>query len=88
MNATPIRPDVVIEFDAERELIDYFVAQMKGFIEGAGQPPTGIAICLLGKGTDGKFHTRARSWDTREEITQLETCAVAATLLLQRGMEE
>lgn len=82
----PIRDGVVIAFDTERELIDFFVTQVKRFIDGAGQPPTRIAVALMGKGADEKFHTRANSWDTREETCRTENCGVAATLFLQRAL--
>jgi hypothetical protein len=81
----PISTDAVIAFDTERELIEFFVTHVKGFIDGAGLPPTRVALALMGKGNDGKFHTRAKSWDTREESSRIENCSVAAALFLHRA---
>lgn len=84
----PIRNGVTPELDVERELIDYFAEQVKGFREEHGIPVSRVAIALLGR--DGKkkmVYSRTSSWDTREEASRLELCGAAATLFLQRAME-
>lgn len=83
---TPIREGVSPEFDLERELIDFCQIQINRFKEGAKVPPTRIAVALMGKGDDGKFHSRVNTWDTKEEHCKLENCSAAAALFLDRAI--
>ncbi len=83
----PIRDGVIPALDIEREMIDYLQSQMRQFNEGARQPATRICIALSGKGEDGRFHTRANSWDSREETTTMEHCGLAVMLFTQRALE-
>lgn len=84
----PIRPGVTPELDLEREMIDYLQTQLRRFGESAGNPPTRIAIALMGKGANDKFYTHANSWDAREEVSRIENCGLAATLFMQRAIGE
>lgn len=84
----PIRDGVIPSFDVEREMVDYCQKELRLFIKGAGQPPTRIAVVTMGKGDDGQFHSRANSWDAREQTARVENCGTAAALLLKRATED
>jgi len=84
----PIREGVVPDVDLEREMVDFVQTQLRRFKEDSGQPPTRIAVAIMGKGSNDKFYTRANSWDAREEVTRIENCGLASTLFLQRALED
>lgn len=84
----PIRDGVIPAFDLEREMVDYCQTQIRRFVEGAGNPPSRIAIALMGKNAEGDFHTRVNSWDERKEVTRMENCSMASALFLQRALAD
>jgi hypothetical protein len=82
----PIREGITPEFDLEFELKDFFQRQLNYFRDAAEQPPTRVAVVLMGKGKNGNFHSRVRSWDTEEKVCRLENCSAASALLLHEAI--
>lgn len=68
------------------ELLDFCTTKITGFTEDYDAPPTQIALVLSGD-KDGKRFTDAYSWDAAEKRTKLETCSLAAAVLLKRAIE-
>lgn len=83
---TPIKDGIVPALDIEHELMDFLKVELIKFKKDAGQPPTRIAVAVMGKGNDGRFYTRCNTWDTKEETCRTENCGLAATLFLQRAI--
>jgi hypothetical protein len=82
----PIRAGVRPETDFGRELLDFCTTKITSFTEECGAPPTTIALVLSGE-NDGKKFTDAYSWDAAEKRTKLDTCSLAAVVLMKRAIE-
>jgi hypothetical protein len=82
----PIRKGVRPETDFGRELLDFCTTKITSFTEDYNTPPTTIALVISGE-KDGQKFTDAYSWDAAEKSSKLETCSVAAAVLLKRAME-
>lgn len=83
----PIKSGIAPEFDTEREMLDYFMQEMRTFREVSRVPPSRIAVVLIGY-NDGYLYSRAGSWTTNTTGTKLETCSMAAALLMQRAVKD
>ncbi len=84
---TPIKADIEPKFDIEREMIDYFMKELRQFRLVAGVPPDCVAVVLLGS-NDETLHSRCNSWSIDENATRLGTCSMAAALFLKRATKE
>jgi hypothetical protein len=82
----PIRKGVKPETDFGRELLDFCSTRIVEFTEAYDTPPTTIALVLSGQKNDYRF-TDAHSWDAAEKRSKLETCSLAAAVLLKRAIE-
>jgi hypothetical protein len=82
----PIRKNVQPETDFGRELLDFCTTKIVEFTEDYDTPPTSIALVISGE-KDGRKFTNAHSWDASEKRTKLETCSLAAAVLLKRAMD-
>lgn len=84
---TPIRADIEPEFDAERELVDYFMGKVRKFRLETGRAPESVAVALMGDNDKGSFSTLAHSWSLKDERTRFETCSIAAAMLTKRAFD-
>lgn len=86
-NITPIREDIRPELDLERELLEWCQARIKQFTTESKIEPSRIAMVLIRPG-DGEreMRTMCSTWDVEDKAARVETCALAALLLQERGM--
>lgn len=82
---TPIKPGVAPVFDSERELVDFFITQMRAFTSKHGLAPSTIAMAFTAEDA-GAFKTGAYSWALDDKSTRLQICSVAATLMHKRAL--
>lgn len=78
---TPIRADIVPQFDGEREMVDYLVGRVRIYAERWGRAPAAAAVVFL---SDYGEADEAHSW-TPGPLRKGASCARAAALLLERG---
>jgi hypothetical protein len=83
----PIRQGVTPQTDTGRELLDLVAKHIAQFSERHDNEPTSIAFVLSGDVGDGNTRaTEAHSWDASQKRTRLETCSVAAMMLVRRAL--
>ncbi len=85
-NPLPIREGIIPDSDTEREMLDYCQKELRLFREEHGAPATRIVMALVGEDKENNLHSRAHSWDVKEERSRAETCSFAALLFLHRAL--
>ena len=86
MTVTPIRPEVAPTLDVEREMLDFFAMNLRGYIEEHGEPPRSLAFVLVGPDR-GDACSTGYSWTPGdEESSRLHCCATASAVLMKRAI--
>lgn len=84
----PIKKGIDVQFDVERELMDFFAMKLRNFRDAAdASPPEGVAIVLLGKSPGDRLVSIATTWSPSNTLSLFEISAMGAALLTKRATE-
>jgi hypothetical protein len=83
---TPIKPGVTPQFDAQREVLDWCVMQLRRWDGDAKTTPEGVVMVMFGR-ANGQLHTITNSWSPTDSRSRFETCSIAAALLTERALK-
>ena len=85
---TPIKPGLAPVFDAERELVDFFITKLRHYQDKhGGLLPNTIAVVFTATDAEHALKTGAYSWALDGTATRFQTCALASTLLHKRSLD-
>ncbi len=82
----PIKPGIMPEIDAEREMLSYVAETLRKYHDEHGAPPMAIAFVLVGPDL-AEATTSAYSFAPADtQSSSLHTCSVAAAVLWKRAL--
>lgn len=81
----PLRKDLQVTVDMEREMLDWCATQLREFREGSGCTANKIALVLLGDDGSDQYSSTS-SWSPGGG-SRVEVCSVAAALFMRRAVD-